>query len=86
MADPVITPCPANAWTKVATNVTSGAVWILSTSPGLYLQTYRDTGGTAPVDDSDGVQFEVGLKISALAGVDVYIYAQGKDGSVRVDL
>ena len=86
MADPVIAPCPANAWTKVATNVTSGAIWILSISPGLYLQTYRATGGAAPATVDDGVQFEVGLKINALAGVDVYIYAQGKDGSVRVDL
>ena len=86
MSDPVITPCPANKWTKVATNVTSGIVHIMSTDPSEYVQTYRDTGGSVPTTLADGVSFETPLLISALAGIDVYIRPSGRAGSVRVDL
>lgn len=87
MADPVIVACPADAWTKVATNVTSGQVHIKNYNPANYLQTYRDTGGTAPTDPEEGVQVSgQSIPIAATAGIDVYIMAQGAVGSVRVDL
>ena len=86
MADPVIVPCPAGAWTKVTTNVTAGIVHILKTDPDKYLQTYRDTGGAAPTDLSEAVPFDTPLQISAAAGIDVYVQPIGAAGSVRVDL
>lgn len=86
MANPVITACPAGQWTKVATNVTAGQVHKIITTP-FYLQTYRDTGQTAPTAQSEGVMFSGNsLDISASAGIDVYIWAGGAAGSVRVDL
>ena len=86
MADPVITPCPEGEWTKVATNQTTGVIHILSKNPKQYLQTYRDTGEAAPTAIAEAVPFIEHLTISAATGIDVYIWTQGADGSVRVDL
>ena len=86
MADPVVVTCPKDVWTKVATNVTTGLIHILKTDPDAYYQTYRDTGGAAPVDLSDAVPFDSPLQISASAGIDVYIQPNGEDGIVRVGL
>ena len=86
MADPVITPCPEGEWTKVATGQTTGKIHIMSIKPDQYLQTYRDTTGTAPTLVTEGVPFTESLTISAAAGIDVYIWPQGDAGSVRVDL
>lgn len=90
MADPVLTACTANAWTKVATNVTAGQIHIIDTSPvGQYLQTYRDTGGAAPAGtpgDEAVLIADKSIPIAAPAGIDVYIYARGGAGRVRVDL
>lgn len=89
MADPVIVPCAADVWTKVATNVTTGQVHIKDTAPGTYLQTYRMTGGAAPAagDPSEGVQINgPSVPIEATAGIDVYIMPRGADGAVRVDV
>ena len=86
MADPIVVPLPADAWTKVATNQTTGIIHILNENPDKYLQTYRDTGGVAPTDKSDAMPFDTPLIISASAGIDVYIQPVNKIGSVRVDL
>ena len=86
MANPLIVACPADAWTKVATGVTTGVVHILSTKPNRYLQTYRVTAGAAPADNDDAVPFTTPLQISAAAAIDVYIQPVGEAGSVRVDL
>ena len=87
MANPVVVACPADDWTIVATNVTTGVVHIISLKPDKYLQTYRDTAQPAPPDNaSDGVPFDTPLQISAAAGIDVYIRPLNKAGSVRVDL
>ena len=89
MADPVLVTCTADAWTKVATNVTAGKVKIVSNDPDQYLETYRDTGGTAPSgtpgEEAILVNGEV-VTIGASAGIDVYLYARGAAGRVRVDL
>lgn len=86
MADPVIVACTADTWVKVATNVTTGFVWIMKTGP-TYMQTYRDTGEAAPGNDNDAVVMPApGMPISASAGIDVYIKARNVVGSVRVDL
>ena len=86
MANPLPVPCPEGQWTKVATNAVSGTIRVLLTSPNAYFQTYRVTGEAAPTDKADAVVFNDGDKISSVAGIDVYIWAEGKAGSVRVDL
>lgn len=86
MADPVITACPVGVWTLVATNQTTGVIHVLKTDAARYLQTYRMTGNPAPTLLSEGVPFTELLQISASLGIDVYIWCQGKAGSVRVDL
>ena len=91
MADPVVVSCPQGVWTKVATNVTSGAIQRFERKRILtkttFLHTYRDTGNPAPSDLSDAmVLTEDTLLINSTAGVDVYIYAQNRTGNVRVEL
>jgi hypothetical protein len=86
MAQPVIVPCPANAWTKVLDGVRVGQVWIQDTTPRVYLQTYREGGDPVPTTKDEGVEF-VGrvMGVSALKDIDVYIYPENEDGIVRVD-
>lgn len=89
MAIPVFEDCPAGEWTIVATNVTVGQIHMITLTPGLYQQTYRDTGEAAPTLESDGVPAFPGgepLAISADAPIDVYIWPKGAAGRVRVDL
>lgn len=86
MADPAIVACPAEAWTLVAASVTTGIVHVMKDSPKAYLQTYRAAGGGAPTQRSEGVKFSGSIPISASALIDVYIWADGEAGSVRVDV
>ena len=88
MANPILVACAKNAWTKVATNVQTGFIHKVKGING-YLQTYRDTTDPAPTLITQGVvAFENSgtESINATAGIDVYIWAQGAAGSVRVDL
>jgi len=88
MADPVIVPCTAGVWTKVATNVTAGLIHIKDNFSE-WQQTYKDTGGAAPTngDYSTSVAFvNPTMEISASAGIDVYLDPRKTAGSVRVDL
>jgi hypothetical protein len=87
MANPAIVTCTKDTWVKVATNVTAGQLHILSGAPSQYLHTYRVTGGDAPTTLAEAVVIsQVSLPISAAAAIDVYIYASGAAGSVRVDV
>jgi hypothetical protein len=87
-ADPVLTAVAKDGWVKVATNVTTGQIHFRSTAPNSCWQTYRDTGGAAPTLLSEGVRVQLGgsYTISAAAGIDVYIWCDGENGQVRVDL
>ena len=85
MANPVLVVCPAGAWTKVATNVTTGYIHVLDNSPSAYYQTYRTTGGAAPTDLTEAVKFDGSMEIKSSVGIDVYVWANGDIGSVRVD-
>ena len=86
MADPVIVACPAEVWTKVATNVTAGLIHIKDNF-GQWQQTYVDTGNPAPTGLTKGVKFtNPTMEISSSVGIDVYVMPQGSAGSVRVDL
>ena len=89
MPNPAIVACSTGAWTKVATNVQSGFVWLLKTS-SFYYHTYRLTGQDAPdpvTDKAEQVRIpKPGLSISASAGIDVYVFCKVIAGSVRVDV
>lgn len=88
-SNPVVVACTADTWVKVATNVVTGTIHRLSTDPEKYAHTLRVTGGAAPANDDDAsVAFNGSdqLQISSDSGIDVYIKARGRDGSVRIDL
>lgn len=94
MANPLGVDCNANQWTPVATNVTAGMIWVINGAPKKYYITYRDTADPAPTDLTDAILFDrfdeegsyPGMPISASTGIDVYIWADGAAGRVRVDL
>jgi len=91
MGNPLFVDCPKDVWTKVATNVVTGVIKKVSTKPRVYLQTFRITGDPAPTLQSDGVLvFDIknpnSENISAVSGIDIYIYPVGKAGRVRMDL
>jgi hypothetical protein len=88
-SNPVIVPCGADEWTPVATAVTTGRVYKISTQPSGYMQTIRVTGDPAPTTNDDGADlFELAKSepIASDAAIDVYVKAIGAAGSVRVDL
>lgn len=88
MADPVVSTITQGAWAKVATNVTSGWVYLLDNPEHEVLQTYRMTGGTAPTGSEEGVPVDPkdGAQISAYSGIDVYLFCEFSDFKVRVDV
>ena len=85
---PVVVPCAADTWVKVATAVTSATIHKIGLLPGVYKWTYVANLAAAPTDDSDAV-LAFGdkdlLEFIDSASSDVYIKAVKKDGSVRVD-
>jgi hypothetical protein len=84
MPNPAIITCTKDTWTKVATNVATGAIYQLTV--GKCFQTYRLTGDTAPTNLLEGVDLITPVDtIQASAGIDVYIYSKGADRKVRVD-
>ena len=89
MADPILVDIPKNAWLKVATAVTSGMIHIKNSTP-VYYQTYRDTGGAAPVGLTEIVRLAEmsggSAEIASTSPIDVYIYALDYDGKIRLDL
>jgi hypothetical protein len=89
MANPAVVSCAKDVWTKVATNVTSGAIYNM-TPQVEFMQTYRTTGQSAPSGNTEAVPAFIykhePLSISAPAAIDVYLMPVGVAGSVRVDL
>lgn len=89
MANPVFVTCPVDNWKKVATNVMSGTLHKVDTSPYGYLQTYRLTGAASPTTKTEGVPaFEKSRKepIASDVYIDVYLYSLVDEGRVRVDI
>jgi hypothetical protein len=78
--------CPEDEWTKVATNIKTGALAIAT--PGRkVLQTYRNTGEAAPSDRSDAAPIEsMYCKITHSDSIDVYLYPIDGDISVQVSV
>lgn len=85
MANPVVVACALGAWTKVLTSGTLCRVHILSFDPSQYYETYRLTAAAAPTDLTDAVPLVSGVTVTFGANVDMYIWAKGEIGSVRVD-
>lgn len=90
MANPSIVACPTGVWTIVATNVVTGNIHRLKTI-SKYLQTYRLTGESAPVNLSEAVPMFEGPdkrieQIQSNQAIDVYIWCKRVAGSVRVDV
>lgn len=85
MANPLIIECPEGTWVKALTGVTKGTIHVLNKNPDKYMQTYRPTGGIAPIDTIEGVSFEDRLEVINSFPIDVYIEAIGELGKVRVD-
>ena len=88
MSNPVFVECPAGAWTKIATSVVTGFVHkIIHTRR--YLQTYKETGETAPTLKAEGVGLFLESnteEISSSSPIDIYVWCVGDAGRVRVDL
>lgn len=89
MPNPVFTDLTKDVFTKVATNVTTGQVHKINTTP-VYVQTYKLTGEGAPANTRAlGVpMFEQAITelISSSAAIDVYIMPVGVAGRIRVDV
>jgi len=90
MTNPAVTACTADAWTKVATNVTSVSAYPLKTT-ATFWWTYRDTGDPVPSGDSEFKRVTPdGITIQTASAIDLYLYARSNDGSttenVRVDV
>ena len=88
MANPAFVTCTADTWVKVATAVQTGQLWKANTSPD-YFQTYKITGDPAPTTRGEGMAlFSNGISesISSAVLIDVYVYAAGSAGRVRVDV
>lgn len=94
MSDPTIVACTADAWTKVASSVIAARVWLMKTTPSLYLHTYVAAGTAAPTDLSEAVatsysdrdEEHPSVDFQFAEPVDIYYYARGDAGSVRVDI
>jgi hypothetical protein len=85
VSNPAVIVCPADTWTLVASDVQTGQLWKKNVTVN-YLHTYRIHGDAAPTDLSDAVEFEsYSIPISASEAIDVYVYAIGDAGSIRVD-
>ena len=89
MSNPVIVECVNNVITEVATNVTAGFVKPEDRDGVSYRETYRLTGGAAPLTSAEFRQFNGILEIKSDVSVDVYLIASSEltEGpfAVRVD-
>lgn len=90
MATPTFVDLPADTWTKIATNVTSGQVHLVNNSPNVIRSAYvQPSGGAAPTTVAEGVPvFQDGTSesIQFSVGADVYLRPEGVASRVRVDV
>lgn len=89
MANPDPTIVLKDGWRLVASGVTSGNIHKLKNTPSSYLQTYRIKDDPAPTDKEEGaLMFELSNQepIDASEEIDIYIWATGADGLIRVDV
>lgn len=84
MANPVIKSIAENTWVLVAEDVYTATVEIFSGSGVTFFRNYRVAGGTAPTDLSDAHIMSPSYQFESSALSDVYVYAKGGAGTVRV--
>jgi hypothetical protein len=88
-SNPSPVACTADAWTKVVNNKTNATIHKYSTAPNPYYHTYRVTGDPAPSGapaTADAIEWKGdAIVVNFDTAVDVYLYANGAAGSVRVD-
>ena len=77
---------PADAWQKVATNITAGRFIIKSSKPDAYYWTFVDTGDAAPATTPIGNIFFKEVEHTSSVAVDFYIYAVGAVGVIEVEI
>lgn len=77
---------PADAWQKVATNITSGRFIKKATGPDAYFYTYVDTGDPAPTTTPIGNRFDDSVSFSNSVASDFYIYCKGAVGVIETQL
>ena len=87
MASPVLVPLVANVWTLVATAITNADLQLKRiTANSGYLWTYVNTGGAAPVGDTEAIPIrDKFLRIEITPAVDVWVKCTHA-GIVRVDV
>lgn len=87
MANPEIIDCLADEWTKILSSTQFALIWNKSiTTPFLY--TNRVVGGDFPTTIDEGIRIfkdSIDFPISLPGNRDIYLYAKGRAGSVRVD-
>lgn len=90
MANPTSVACARGQWTLVATNVTSGVIFIQDPIGSFTYATYVATGDPAPTNIN---QASVGTKMdvftigsAATDPIDAYIWPVDKDADVKVSV
>jgi hypothetical protein len=88
MANPLIVACAKDVWTKVATGVKVGNIWVKDKPlNGFMMHTYKLTTDPAPTLETEAISIlGQGIRIDHSVLIDVYIYAKNDAGSVRVDV
>lgn len=92
MANPVVIEIPKGVVTKIATNVTIGAIRNLSRDTTMFFTT-RITGADAPTAAAMALEMSLmftddGINdyISNSVAIDVYVMSPNGDGKIRADL
>jgi hypothetical protein len=90
MASPIFVDLPADEWTLIKGNITTGQTHLVYRTTALVLETYiQPAGDPAPADDASlGVPvFRDGLSepIQSNIPADYYLRSVGVDSRVRVD-
>ena len=88
MANPVSVACPMGEWTKVATAVTRGNIFIQDPVGFQTYATYRMTGDPAPTtleDASEGTMSDR-FEISSVDSIDLYIWPVSRDADAKVSV
>jgi hypothetical protein len=87
MNNPILVPCTADTWVLAAEAIKQGVIQRKNSSPKYYW-TYRVPGDPAPVGLSEGIALfdkNDNERIPQTTGLDLWVYAQGAAGSVRID-
>lgn len=86
----IFVTCPANQWRLISTNITFAVINRISVVPNKYLIATVNTGGTAPVGKSVGIEAFKNSKSNSTEiikhpdPVDIYIWADESQGEINI--